>query len=152
VAQLKRKVKRGYLMLNKDQKRGLTIALRIVEENMQKIEQLLEIKTYEGILYDTKCCVTPDVKEEILKRVSFIKARINYISDIFVLEKEYREGLRKIFGILPSCWEIIENVKSKRLKRYGDVQEGLDNALDPQLNRITDLVLEMEQLLGSISK
>lgn len=139
-------------MLNKDQKKGLTIALRIVEENMQKIEQLLENKTYEGILYDTKCCVTPDVKEEILKRVSFLKARINYISDMFVLEKEYREGLRKIFGILPSCWEIIENVKSKRLKRYGDVQDGLDNALDPQLNRITDLILEMEHLLGSISK
>ena len=139
-------------MLNKDQKRGLTIALRIVEENMQKIEQLLENKTYEGILYDTKCCVTPDVKEEILKRVSFLKARINYISDIFVLEKESREGLRKIFGILPSCWEIIENVKTKRLKRYGDVQNGLDNVLDPQLNGITDLILEMEQLLGSISK
>jgi hypothetical protein len=139
-------------MLNKDQKRGLTIALRIVEENMQKIEQLLEIKTCEGILYDAKCSVTLDVKEEILKRISFIKARINYISDIFVLEKEYRESLRKIFGILPSCWEIIENVKSKRLKRYGDVQDGLDNILDPQLNRITDLILEMEQVLGSISK
>lgn len=80
-------------MLNKDQKRGLTIALRIVEENM-----------------------------------------------------------RKIFGILPSCWEIIENVKTKRLKRYGDVQDGLDNVLDPQLNRITDLILEVEQVLGSISK
>ena len=78
-------------MLNKDQKRGLTIALRIVEENMQKIEQLLEIKTYEGILYDTNCSVAPDAKEEILKRISFIKARINYISDIFLLEKEYRE-------------------------------------------------------------
>ena len=139
-------------MLNKDQKRGLTIALRIVEENMQKIEQILENKTYEGILYDTNCSVAPDAKEEILKRVSFIKARINYIATVFALEKEYREGLRKIFGILPSCWEIIENVKSKRLKRYGDVQNGLDMVLDPQLNAITDLILEMEQLLGSISK
>mgnify|MGYP001619196867 FL=1 len=137
-------------MLNKEQKRGLTIALRIVEENMQKIEQLLEIKTYEGILYDTNCSVAPDAKEEILKRVSLVKDRIKILSNLFALEKEYREGLRKIFGILPSCWEIIENVKSKRLKRYGDVQDGLDNVLDPQLNRITDLILEMEQLLGSM--
>ena len=139
-------------MLNKEQKRGLTIALRIVEENMQKIEQLLENKTYEGILYDTNCSVAPDAKEEILKRVSLVKDRIKILSNLFALEKEYREGLRKIFGILPSCWEIIENVKSKRLKRYGDVQDGLDNVLDPQLNRITDLILEMEHLLGSISK
>ena len=139
-------------MLNKEQKRGLTIALRIVEENMQKIEQLLENKTYEGLLYDTNCSVAPDAKEEILKRVSLVKDRIKILSNLFALEKEYREGLRKIFGILPSCWEIIENVKSKRLKRYGDVQDGLDNVLDPQLNRITDLILEMEHLLGSISK
>ena len=139
-------------MLNKDQKRGLTIALRIAEENMQKIEQILENKTYEGVLYDSECSVTTDIKEEILKRVSFVKVRINYISNIFVLEKEYREGLREIFSILPSCWEIVENVKAKRLKRYGDVQNGLDNVLDPQLDRITDLILEMEQLLGSISK
>jgi len=139
-------------MLNKDQKRGLTIALRVVEENMQNIEHILNSKIHKGILYDTNCNIAPEIKEEMLKRVAFVKDRIKIISNLFALEKEYREGLRKIFGILPSCWEIIENVKTKRLKRYGDVQNGLDNVLDPQLNRITDLILEMEQFLGSISK
>ncbi|MBI2471647.1 MAG: hypothetical protein HYV59_10465 [Planctomycetes bacterium] len=139
-------------MLKKDQKRGLTIALRVVEENMQNIERILNSETHKGILYDTKCTITPEIKEEMLKRVSLVKDRIKILSNLFALEKEYREGLRKIFGILPSCWEIIENVKSKRLKRYGDVQDGLDNVLDPQLNMITDLVLEMEQLLGRINK
>lgn len=138
--------------MNKDQKRGLTIALRVVEENMQNIEQILNSEIHKGILYDTKCTITPEIREEMLKRVSLVKDRIKILSNLFALEKEYREGLRKIFGILPSCWEIIENVKSKRLKRYGDVQDGLDNVLDPQLNMITDLILEMEQLLGRINK
>lgn len=138
--------------MNKDQKRGLTIALRVVEENMQNIEHILNSKTHKGILYDTKCTITPEIKEEMLKRVSLVKDRIKTLSNLFALEKEYREGLRKIFGILPSCWEIIENVKSKRLKRYGDVRDGLDNVLDPQLNMITDLMLEMELLLVRISK
>ncbi|OHB91229.1 MAG: hypothetical protein A2Z57_14860 [Planctomycetes bacterium RIFCSPHIGHO2_12_39_6] len=97
-------------MLNKDQKRGLTIALRVVEENMQNIEHILNSKIHKGILYDTNCNIAPEIKEEMLKRVAFVKDRIKIISNLFALEKEYREGLRKIFGILPSCWEIIENV------------------------------------------
>ncbi len=39
--------------MNKEQKRGLTIALRVVEENIQNIEQILNSKTHKGILYDT---------------------------------------------------------------------------------------------------
>ncbi len=51
-------------MLNKDQKRGLTIALRIVEENMQYVEQVFNNGTYNGILYDMKCNMAEGVKWE----------------------------------------------------------------------------------------
>lgn len=36
-------------MLNKDQKRGLTIALRIMEENIRYIEQVFNNDDYNGI-------------------------------------------------------------------------------------------------------
>lgn len=139
-------------MLNKDQKRGLTIAIRLVEEKMQNIGHILNSEIHKGILYDTNCNIAPEIKEDMLKRVSLVKDRIKILSNLFALEKEYREGVRQIFGILSSGCEIVENVKSKRLKGYGDVQSGLDKVLDPQLNRIADLILEMEQLLVSVSK
>lgn len=134
-------------MLNEYQKRGLSITLRIVEETMQDIERILQNGTYIGILYDMKCSISPECKEEILKRAAVIKDRIKIISKIFDLKKEYREVIHEIFGKLPHCLEIIEDAKAKKLKRYGDVQNGLDNALDPQLNIITDLILEMQHLL-----
>src|SRR5574337_134487 len=134
-------------MLNEYQKRGLSITLRIVEETMQDIERILRNGTYIGVLYDMKSSIPPEIKEEILKRASVIKDRIKIISKIFDLTKEHREVLHEIFGKLPHCLEIVEDVKAKRLKRYGDVSNGLDKALDPQLNIITDLILEMQQLL-----
>lgn len=83
----------------------------------------------------------------ILKRVSLIRDRIKIISNTFDLKKECREILREVFGKLPHCLEIIDDVRAKRLKRYGDVSNGLDNVLDPQLNIITDLLLEMKHLI-----
>lgn len=139
-------------MLNKDQERGLSIALRIVEENIHDIEQMLNRGSYTGILYDMRHNISPEIKEEIFKRVFLIKDKIRVISNKFTLEKEYREVLRDILGKLFSSWEIVENVKAKKLKRYGTVSEGLDHMLDPQLCIITDLMMNIEHLLLGTSK
>ncbi|MFN3533124.1 MAG: hypothetical protein ACK41Q_11510 [Candidatus Brocadia sp.] len=134
-------------MLNEYQKRGLSITLRIVEKTMQDIEHILHNGTYTGILYDMKCSISPEAKKEFFKRASLIKDRIKIISRIFDLQKEHREALHEIFGKLPHCLEIVEDVKAEKLKRYGDVSYGLDKTLDPQLNIIIDLILEMQRLL-----
>lgn len=139
-------------MLNKDQKRGLSIALRIVEENIRDIEQMLNSGSYTGTLYDMRHSISSEVKEEIFKRVFLIKDKIKVISNRFTLEKEYREVMRDILGKLFSNWEIVENVKAKKLKRYGAISDGLDHILDPQLSTITDLVMEIEHLLLGTSK
>ncbi len=134
-------------MLNKDQKRGLSIALRIVEENMRDIEQMLNRESYTGILYDMRHSISSEIKEEIFKRVFLVRDKIRVISNGFTLEKEYREVISDILGKLFSSWEIIENVKAKKLKRYGSVSEGLDRILDPHLNTITDLIMQIERLI-----
>lgn len=88
-------------MLNEYQKRGLSITLRIVEEAMRDIEQILHNGTHIGILYDMKGNIPLEIKEEILKRAFLIKGGIKTISKIFDLKKEYREVIHEIFGKLP---------------------------------------------------
>jgi hypothetical protein len=53
---------------------------------------------------------------------------------------------------LPYCWEILENARAKRLKRYGDVSMGLDQELDPHLDVIIEILREMEHILLAIRK
>lgn len=134
-------------MLNKDQRKGLSIVLCSVEENIQDIERMLNNGTYMGILYDVKCDIPTDVKEEISKRVSLMKDKIKSVSREFTLEKEYKEVRKKIFSKLSFCWELIEGVKTRRLKKYGAVSHDLDNVLDPQLNTIINLISETEHLV-----
>lgn len=130
-------------MLNENQRRGLSISLRIVEENMQDIEQILNSGSYTGTLYDLRYNISSEIKEEILRRISLIRERIKIISDRFALEKEYKEVTKKIFGKFFSCWETVEGVKAKRLKGYGAVSDELYHVLDPQLNIIADLIKEL---------
>lgn len=134
-------------MLNKDQKRGLTIALRIMEENIRYVEQVFNNDDYNGILYYTKCNMDEGVKREIFKRTLLIKDRIKALSERFDLEKELRDPAKEIFGKMSSCWCILEDAKARKLKRYGVVANELEDILDPHLNGIIDLIFDMERLL-----
>jgi hypothetical protein len=54
---------------------------------------------------------------------------------------------RQILSDLSYCWEILEGSKAKKLRGYGEVAEGLEEVLDPQINIIVDLITEMENIL-----
>ncbi len=139
-------------MLNKDQKRGLAIALRIMEENMQYVKQVLNNGTYDGILYNTKCDIAENVKEEIFKKVSLIKDSIRTLTRTFALEKEPRKPAKELLGKLSLCWSILEDTKARKLKRYGVTSNGLEDVLDLHLNGIIDVIFDIERLLLEIPK
>lgn len=139
-------------MLNKPQIRSLSITLRIVEESLTEIELILNRCDDVNILYKRKCDIPEEVKEEVLRKLFFAKDRIRIIAERFFLEKESIEASREAFGKLPYCWKILEDAKSKKLGRYGGVATGLEKALDPDLNIIIAVILEMECLLRNIRK
>ncbi len=137
-------------MLNEYQRRGLSITLRIVEESLTDIEHILNSGNITGVLYEVRYNIPSAVKDEVLRKASLIRDRLKIMAERFDLEKEYTDASREALGKLPYCWEILEDAKAMRLKRYGEVAEGLGDVLDPQLNIIIDLILEMEHLLRGI--
>ncbi|MGQ3686257.1 MAG: hypothetical protein ACUBOA_14820 [Candidatus Loosdrechtia sp.] len=119
---------------------------------MNDIEEILKKETYAGILYDMKCNIPAEIKDILLKKASLVKERIRSISNTFDLNKESRDATREIFGKLPRCLEILDNVRAKKLDRYGDVPHELVNILDPQLDIITHVILEINRVLARIPR
>jgi len=70
-------------MLNDYQKRGLSITLRIVEENVEYIEQLLKSRGYSGVLYETRYDLTDEIRDELSKRIPLMRAELGRIADKF---------------------------------------------------------------------
>jgi len=139
-------------MLNESQRRSLSITLRIVEESLAEIEIILNKCNDINILYERKCDIPEEVKDEVLRKVFFAKDRIRIIAEKFNLEKESIEASREAFGKLPYCWELLEDAKAKKLRRYGEVATGIGDILDPDLDIVINLVLYMERILRSIHK
>ena len=139
-------------MLNESQRRSLSITLRIVEESLAEIEIILNKCNDINILYERKCDIPEEVKDEVLRKVFFAKDRIRIIAEKFNLEKESIEASREAFGKLPYCWELLEDAKAKKLRRYGEVATGIGDILDPDLDIVINLVLYIERILRSIHK
>lgn len=139
-------------MLNNFQKRALSITLRIVEENIESIQQILENGGYSGVLYETRYDITREIRDEISKRIPPARAEIEKIADMFHLEKQIGWASNSAYSKLPYWWEILENARAERLKRYGHISMGLGRELDPHLDAIIKILWEMERILLVIRK
>jgi len=74
-------------MLNEYQRRSLSITLRIIEERLADIELILNKCDDIHILYERKCDIPGEVKEEVLRKTFFAKDRIRIIAENFNLKK-----------------------------------------------------------------
>lgn len=139
-------------MLNDSQRRGLSITLRNVEESLEHIGRILKNDGYSGVLYETRYDITKEIRKEISNRIPLAIAEIEKIAEIFHFEVEIGWASNAAYSKLPYCWEILENARAKRLKRYGDISKGLGEELDPHLDAIIKILLEMERILLTIRK
>lgn len=127
-------------LLNDAQKRSLSVALRMIEETLDKAETLIERGYYRGITYESVCTVNPQTRHELTNIFQQIRELLGELMCLFDLEPEQRDAARQIYADLFYSWEVAEGVKTNMLKRYGTVASGVAQILDPRLDRLIELV------------
>lgn len=134
-------------MLNEYQHRSLIVTLMSVEKMLFEIEQTLKTEDYAGIVYDMKNDISDG--ESILSMISLARNKILVIVEQFSLQKTNKTASQQISVKLSYCWEILEDTRAKKMKKYGSIDEGIEKILDPQIDALVDLIGEMERkLLG----
>jgi len=139
-------------MLNEYQRRSLKITLSIVEKSLRDIEKILNENDHSGVLYTFSNNIPPTAKEKASLLISKTYEGIRNVAERFNLGKEFKYANTEAFAKLPHCWEMLEDSKAGKLRRYGAVTTGLEEALDPHLNIIIDYILKIEHLLRGIQK
>lgn len=133
--------------LNEPHRRGLSATFRMLEEMMCEIETMINNDGYGGILIVIDNDISTQAREEIAKRIKLVREKVIRLSKQFALEMKQTKSSIQILADLFYCWEILEGSKAKKLRSYGEVAEGLEEVLDPQINTIIDLITEMENIL-----
>jgi len=134
-------------MLNEPQRRGLSSTFRILEEMLLEIETMINSDGFEGNLMVIENDVSPEAREKILMIIELVREKLKSLSKQLALEIKQTKMSSQILADLSYCWEILEGSKAKKLRGYGEVAEGLEKVLDPQINIVIDLVTEMEKLI-----
>lgn len=130
-------------ILNESQARSITVTLRLLEERLVEIERLLTVNEH-GILYSRVATFTPRRQEEMRQLIGELRAGIKTVTETFELKHEPQDPARRIVGLLAITWESIEEMYARRLRAHGEVDPDVQDALDPWVEKLTRLVLELE--------
>lgn len=119
-------------LLNQNQRRRVLTHLRLLREDLEQVLRLPPL--------------APDTPagREIGDIVGRIEAEMRLIRTIFGLTESDKPLLRRhVAAIAEVWWARVEDLRARRLKSYGAVDPGLSAVLDPHVDRLEDLLLEL---------
>lgn len=130
-------------LLNESQKRSVTITLRLFEERLAEIEHLLSVNE-RGVLYERVARFSPRQQETIRALLEETRAAIRDLAREFHLERETQDPARRIYGLLSVTWESLEELHSKPLRAYGEIDPRLPDVIDPWAAKLARLALAIQ--------
>lgn len=133
-------------LLNAYQLNAVMLALRSFEENLRQADAWLQGKEDIGILYQHKLRLSNGKREAARKQIAEALTQIAELAHRLDLQaiEENRAGL--IRGQLTVSWANLIDRRSQKLSRFGEVDPGLAEVLDPDIDRLAQMALDLAML------
>ena len=135
-------------LLNASQHTALAIALRFFEQDLRQAERWLQGEQNMGVLYRTSLQLPAERRAAVLARIANALQVINQLAERFELHPVEEPLTKKIAAALSIDWSNLLDTRSEKLARFGAVDPGLAELLDPDLQRLAELALAIASLMG----
>ena len=133
-------------LLNPHQRRALTVALAHLESAVRTVDGVLAGPAGD-LLNPVRLELDEARRREIELRLAEIRVALAGTALCFALEPLPRDGARVARAAMLAAWEGLEDVHVRKLVRYGAVDPALLSALDPAVEHLITLVLDVTALL-----
>lgn len=124
----------------RNHKARLSVSMQVLEDTISDVEGIIRSTNQEKAMTETVNNLSHWEKALILKRIGEIKGLINHIAQNLDLEKRKEETRSRILGAMTIQQVNLEEIKSNRLRGYGEVPDELRGFLDPQIDRMMNLI------------
>jgi hypothetical protein len=133
-------------MLDSNHKRVLIATLGEVEDRLMSLRRFLLKAEGKRLFVHVTDDFTQDEKEELIEKIECLMDRLIYLKNLFGLKPSERvlRWMARATAVHLSIQ--LEEIKSDRLKGYGDVPTEAKGILDPTLNEMISILRQ----LGSI--
>ncbi len=136
----------------RNHKARLSVSMQVLEDTISDVEGIMRGTDRRKVMTEVVDSFSSWEKALILKRIGEIKGLINYITQNLDLEKRKEETKRRILGVMTIQQVNLEEIKSKRLRGYGEVPGELREFLDPQVDKMMNLGDEICKIASSKHK
>lgn len=134
-------------MLNDAQQRNLQIVMRLIEEKMRAMEfRLIHVEEH-GLMFEIRNDVSPDTVPVLRQHIKEVDNILGELQRRFSLPMEATPTSRELIKGLSQLWVFLQESDSKGLRRFGDVHPGVSPALDVKIERLSVLMLEIENTI-----
>ena len=128
--------------LNQYQASSVQVSLRMLEEALLTVDRLMRDES-RGVLHRTILDIPEEQRRQIMELSHEAQDIIAQLAQEFNLGRVETPVHQMVTAQLSSAWESLEDTRPATLKRYGEVDPGLERTLGPGIGRLIELVLAM---------
>lgn len=128
-------------MLNDNQKRKISATLRFLDADISELEQL----------FAGNNDIPHQKRKNLTDLLSLAAQRSQGLSAAYDLQERPQTAIRKAISILSSLWVDLQDIKADKLRNYGTVSSEIESDFDPEIDKIMDLISQMQRILRNRS-
>ena len=133
------------MTLSDSQKRALEVQLRNLEQVLFRVSHFIRERPEEGLL--THYIPVPEtIRPHFEALIAQMHEEIALLVRQFELQPKEVDSRSYINAKMALTWSSLNEVLSSKLKRYGKVDPALSESLDPCLNRLIALSLQITEV------
>lgn len=133
-------------LLNVAQHAALAVVLCYLEQSLRQAETWLQGQQTTGILYRTSVQLSAERRAAVSARIAEALEGIARLAERFSLQPVDEPLENKIASEMSINWANLVDTRSDKLGRYGSVDPKLQELLDPEIEHLAQLALEIASL------
>lgn len=128
--------------------RSLSVSLSIVEDMANDIEELIDDEYPKKIFRKIKNVLNQEKKESIMVKLENINKILMQLKNDLKLNLETFANTSLISSRCGSSWNILCDLETRKMKRYGKQPAELEGYLDPKINDLLMCFKEITELIN----
>jgi hypothetical protein len=134
------------VLMNQAQRTSVFVALRTFEQYLRQLDRWLHGLEAGGILYKYKMDLPLERRALMQQKIAAGLALVEDLAQTLQLEPEVIDLVGAVRGQMSESWANLIDSRAAKLRRYGEVDPGLSQPLDPALDRLVQIAAELSQL------
>lgn len=132
--------------LNDSQTRSLAVVLRHVEETVDGLEVCLTQDEGEHVFYRLRNPYTPAERRQFREIAAGFRQRLRHCRERWALPAQTRRLDMEVAAAAAVLWSDLEDSRPAKLRRYGEVPQGLRASLQADIDELSALVVQLGQI------